>query len=48
MAMAVREGLARFEADTGFAARARSHAEAFTWAETTRRYADLYEQLVAG
>jgi glycosyltransferase involved in cell wall biosynthesis len=48
MAAAIRTGLARFEADAAFAERARSHAEAFTWAETTRRYADLYEQLVAG
>jgi glycogen synthase len=38
----------RSEPDVAAAVLARSHAEAFTWAETTRRYADLYEQLVAG
>lgn len=48
MAAQLAHGLARFAADPGMSAAAKAHAASFSWRETVRRYADLYEQLSAG
>ena len=45
MAAVLRAGLARAADEPQFLARAREHARRFTWAETARRYAELYVQL---
>ena len=39
-------GMAAFEADPGFAARARSHAATFSWGATARGYARVYESVL--
>ncbi len=48
MAAQLARGLARFAADPVMAAAAKAHASSFSWRETVRRYAELYEQVSAG
>ena len=47
MAAQLARGLARFAADPGMATAAKAHAASFSWQETVRRYAELYEQVSA-
>jgi glycosyltransferase involved in cell wall biosynthesis len=41
-------GMAVFRADPDFAARVRSHADSYSWAETARGYLRVYESILAG
>jgi len=46
MAAAVAAGLEAFDADPGFAGRARDHAAAYSWGATARNYIRVYESVI--
>jgi glycosyltransferase involved in cell wall biosynthesis len=46
MAAAYEAGMAAFQADPGFAPRARAHAATFSWGATARGYARVYESIL--